>query len=106
MRDSIGADAGRVLPLLETRSFTFLIEDPATVWNLGPERYTAIADRYRALTPHKEKLGDRPEYRGPVPKRLSTKQQTGTELFQWCTAQRVVSRGWRCILRIRCCRRI
>ena len=30
MRDAIGADAARVLPLLDTRSFTFLIEDPAT----------------------------------------------------------------------------
>ena len=41
-----GADAARVLPLLDTRSFTFLIEDPATVWHLGPERYPAIAERY------------------------------------------------------------
>jgi hypothetical protein len=82
MRDSIGADAGGVLPLLETRSFTFLIEDPATVWHLGPERYTAIAERYRALTAHKERLAidlnivDR--YQNVYP----TKQQTGTELFQ------------------------
>jgi hypothetical protein len=82
MRDSIGADAARVLPLLDTRSFTFLIEDPATVWNLGPERYPAIAERYRALTPHKDKLAidlnivDR--YQNVYP----TKQQTGTELFQ------------------------
>ena len=82
MRDSIGADAAKVLPLLETRSFTFLIEDPATVWHLGPERYAAIAERYRALTPHKDKLAidlnivDR--YQNVYP----TKQQTGTELFQ------------------------
>ena len=39
MRDAIGADAARVLPLLDTHSFTFLIEDPATVWHLGPQRY-------------------------------------------------------------------
>jgi hypothetical protein len=82
MRDSIGADAARVLPLLDTRSFTFLIEDPATVWNLGPERYPAIAERYRALTAHRDKLAidlnivDR--YQNVYP----TKQQTGTELFQ------------------------
>jgi hypothetical protein len=36
MRDAIGADAARVLPLLDRHSFTFLIEDPATIWNLGP----------------------------------------------------------------------
>ncbi len=82
MRDTIGADAARLLPLLDRHSFTFLIEDPATVWHLGPQRYQAIADRYRALTPHREKLAidlnivDR--YQNVYP----TKQQTGVELFQ------------------------
>jgi hypothetical protein len=82
MRDAIGADAARVLPLLSSHSFTFLIEDPATVWNLGAQRYQTIAERYRPLTPHSEKLAidlnivDR--YQNVYP----TKQQTGTELFQ------------------------
>jgi hypothetical protein len=82
MRDAIGADAARVLPLLDTRSFTFLIEDPATVWHLGPERYTTIADRYRALTPHTDKLAIDlnivERYQDVYP----TRQQTGIELFQ------------------------
>src|SRR5207244_2568841 len=58
------------------------IEDPATVWHLGPQRYRSIAERYRALTPHHDKLAidlnivDR--YQNVYP----TKQQTGTELFQ------------------------
>ena len=82
MRDAIGADAARVLPLLASHSFTFLIEDPATVWNLGAQRYRTIAERYRPLTPHTDKLAidlnivDR--YQNVYP----TKQQTGTELFQ------------------------
>ncbi len=82
MRDSIGADAARILPLLDTHSFSFLIEDPATVWNLGPQRYPEIAKRYRPLTPHTGKLAidinivDR--YQDVYP----TKQQTGTELFE------------------------
>jgi hypothetical protein len=82
IRDALGADAARVLPLLDTHNFTFLIEDPATVWNLGPRRYPAIAERYEALTPHKDKLAidlnivDR--YQNVYP----TKQQTGSELFQ------------------------
>ena len=82
MRDAIGADAARVLPMLNSHSFTFLIEDPATVWNLGAQRYQAIADRYRPLTPRTEKLAidlnivDR--YQNVYP----TKQQTGTELFE------------------------
>jgi hypothetical protein len=82
MRDAIGADAARVLPLLDSHSFTFLIEDPATVWNQGAQRYQAIAERYRPLTAHHEKLAidlnivDR--YQNVYP----TKQQTGTELFE------------------------
>jgi len=81
MRDAIGADASRVLPLLDHHSFTFLIEDPATIWNLGPQRYSAIRDAYKPLTAHGEKLAidlnivDR--YQNVYP----TKQQTGTELF-------------------------
>jgi len=82
MRDAIGADAGRVLPLLEKHDFTFLIEDPATVWNLGPQRYPEIAKRYQPLTKRPEKLAidinivDR--YQDVYP----TRQQTGTELFE------------------------
>ena len=82
MKDAIGADAGRVLPMLKTRDFTFLIEDPATVWNLGPQRYPEIASRYRPITPKPERLAidinvvDR--YQDVYP----TKQQTGTELFE------------------------
>jgi hypothetical protein len=82
MRDAIGADAARVLRLLDTHSFTFLIEDPATVWNQGPQRYQAIAEKYRALTPHRERLGIDlnivERYQDVYP----TKQQTGTELYE------------------------
>jgi hypothetical protein len=82
MRDAIGADSARVLPLLDHHAFTFLIEDPATIWNLGAQRYKTIAEAYEPLTTHREKLAidlnivDR--YQNVYP----TKQQTGTELFQ------------------------
>ena len=82
MRDLIGADAGKVLPLLEEHDFTFLIEDPATIWNLGPQRYPQIAERYRPLTDRFDKLAIDinivERYQDVYP----TKQQTGTELFQ------------------------
>lgn len=82
MRDLIGADASRLLPLLDRHDFTFLIEDPATIWHLGPQRYPQIADRYRAITPKPEKLAIDinivERYQDVYP----TKQQTGTELFQ------------------------
>ena len=82
MRDLIGADAEQVLPLLDRRDFTFLIEDPATVWHLGPERYTEIAARYRTLTRSSSRLGIDlnivERYQDVYP----TRKQTGTELFQ------------------------
>ena len=82
IRDSIGADAARILPLLDRHDFTFLIEDPATVWHLGPQRYAEIARRYRMLTRRTEKLAMDinvvERYQDVYP----TKQQTGTDLFQ------------------------
>ncbi len=82
MRDAIGADSAQLLPLLEHHNFTFLIEDPATVWNEAPQRYEEIARRYRPLTPRQDRLAidlnivDR--YQNVYP----TKQQTGAELFE------------------------
>jgi hypothetical protein len=82
MRDAIGADASRALPLLDGHDFTFLIEDPATVWNLGPQRYPEIARRYEPLTKRAEKLAIDinvvERYQDVYP----TKQQTGAELFE------------------------
>jgi hypothetical protein len=82
MRDLIGADAAALLPLLDRHNFTFLIEDPATVWHLGPKRYPEIATRYEPLTPHAEKLAIDinivERYQDVYP----TRQQTGIELYQ------------------------
>ena len=82
MRDKIGADASKVLPLLKEHDFTFLIEDPATIWNMGPQRYPQIAARYQPLTDRQDKLAIDinivERYQDVYP----TKLQTGTELFQ------------------------
>jgi len=56
MREKLGVDTSRVLPMLEHHDFTFVIEDPATIWNQGPRRYPQIAARYAPLTPAQEKL--------------------------------------------------
>jgi hypothetical protein len=81
MREKLGADASRILPLLAQHDFTFLIEDPATIWNLGPQRYPQIAARYAPLTPAQEKLAIDlnivERYQDVYP----TKQQTGAELY-------------------------
>jgi len=82
MRDAIGADSAQLMPLLDRHNFTFLVEDPATVWNEAPQRYGEIARRYRPLTPRQDRLAidlnivDR--YQNVYP----TKQQTGAELFE------------------------
>ena len=82
MRDAIGADSAEVLPLLDRHNFTFLVEDPATVWNEAPQRYEEIARRYRPLTSRPERLAIDlnivERYQNVYP----TKQQTGAELFE------------------------
>jgi hypothetical protein len=35
IRDTLGADVARSLPLIQARHSTLLVEDPATLWNLG-----------------------------------------------------------------------
>lgn len=82
MRDAIGADAARLLPMLEKHAITILIEDPATVWHLGPQRYHAIAEGYRALTTRHEKLAIDLNIVNRYQNVYPTKQQTGTELLQ------------------------
>jgi hypothetical protein len=82
MRDAIGADAARILPLLDRRGFTLLVEDPATVWNLGPDRYARIAAEYLELNGGAGNLAIDinivERYQDVYP----TKRQTGAELFQ------------------------
>ncbi len=86
MHDLIGADASRVLPLMSDHRFTFLIEDPATIWNLGPQRYPQIASRYEPLTRAIPGAADRLAIDINIVERYQdvypTKQQTGTELFE------------------------
>ena len=82
MREKLGADASRVLPLLAEHDFTFLIEDPATVWNLGPQRYPQIAARYRPLTERQDKLAIDVNIVERYQDVYPTKVQTGAELFQ------------------------
>src|SRR5262249_6648143 len=81
----------RVLPLLGEHDFTFLIEDPATVWHLGPRRYPEIAKRYTLLTDRAGKLAIDinvvERYQDVYP----TKQQTGTALFELA---RLASGAW------------
>jgi hypothetical protein len=82
IRDALGADVAKSLPLMRAHRSTLLVEDPATLWNLGPERYAKLAEKYRELTPDRSEIAvdinvvDR--YQDVYP----TKKQTGVELFE------------------------
>jgi hypothetical protein len=82
IRDALGADIARSLPLIEARKCTLLVEDPATMWSLGPERYSKLAGQYRTLTPDSANLAVDinvvERYQDVYP----TKKQTGVELFE------------------------
>jgi hypothetical protein len=82
IRDELGADVARSLPAIQARNSTLLVEDPATLWNLGPDRYGKLAEKYRELTPNRRQIAvdinvvDR--YQDVYP----TKKQTGVELLE------------------------
>jgi len=78
MTDAIGADSVRAFSLLKDHAFTFLVEDPATLWNLGPQRYPEIAKRYPASQKLAIDINVVDRYQDVYP----TKQQTGVELFE------------------------
>lgn len=82
IRDALGADVARSLPLIQARKSTLLVEDPATLWNLGPERYSKLADKYRELTPDRARIAVDinvvERYQDVYP----TKKQTGIELLE------------------------
>jgi hypothetical protein len=47
IRDELGADTGRSIALIAAHKGTLLVEDPANLWNLGPDRYAKLAQKYR-----------------------------------------------------------
>ena len=78
MRELLGADTSRVIPLLPKYNATLLIEDPATVWHLGPKRYLDISAKYGRNPRLAIDINIVERYQDVYP----TKQQTGVELFQ------------------------
>jgi hypothetical protein len=82
MREAVGADVNGMLKLLERYKFTLVMEDPGSVWHLGPRRYEELAQTYSRLTPNAGQLGidiniiDRDQRAYP------TQKQTGTEFLE------------------------
>ena len=80
MRELLGADAARLLDLDDP--FSLLIEDPAPLRSLGPERYPEIARRYQPLTDSPERLAIDINIVERYQQTYPTRKQTGGELFQ------------------------
>ena len=82
VRDNLGVDSSRLLALMHQIPFTLLVEDPATIWHLGSERYPAISSAYLKESAYPERLAIDinifPRYQEVYP----TKQQTGIELYR------------------------
>jgi hypothetical protein len=82
MREFLGADTAALLPLAERYDFSLVIEDPATLWSLGPQRYPEIARRYQPLARDPQRLAIDINIVERYQRTYPTKKQVGTELFQ------------------------
>jgi hypothetical protein len=82
MREAVGADINGMFRMLEQYDFSLVMEDPGTVWHLGPRRYAELAKTYAGLTPRAGQLGidinivDRDQTTFP------TSKQTGVEFLE------------------------
>jgi hypothetical protein len=82
MREAVGADVTEMFALLDKYDFTLVLEDPGTVWSLGPRRYAQLAATYATLTRNTHRLGidinivERDEGTRP------TLKQTGSEFLE------------------------
>ena len=82
MREYLGADTAALIPLANELDFTIAIEDPATIWNLGPQRYTEIGRRYKELTTDTSRLAIDINIVERYQQVYPTRKQVGVELFQ------------------------
>ena len=81
VRDYLGYDNARLVKLLDKIPFTFIIQDPATLWHLGAERYPRIAELYGRLIPDSESLAIDVNIARRQYVAYPTEQQAGTEVL-------------------------
>ena len=82
MRDYIAVDPARIVALADTFGFALQVEDPFTLWTLGPERYARIAADYSGLTRSGERLSIDINVVERETGGFPTRKQTGLELYQ------------------------
>ncbi len=77
MKEALGADVAQMRALAARYPFTLIVEDPASMWSLGPDRYRVLGDKYGNGTAGIDiNVVDR--YQDVFP----TKKQTGGEFLE------------------------
>jgi hypothetical protein len=82
MREAVGADVNEIFGLLDKHDFTLVLEDPGTVWHLGPRRYEQLAETYSKLTRNTNRLGIDINIVDRDAKAYPTEKQTGAEFLE------------------------
>jgi hypothetical protein len=82
MREAVGADVNEIFGLLDKHDFTLVLEDPGTVWHLGPRRYAQLAETYSKLTRNTNRLGIDINIVDRDVKAYPTAKQTGAEFLE------------------------
>lgn len=88
MRDRIAVDTVRITALAHEVPFELQIEDPYTLWTLGPERYAAIAADYAGIVTPGQRLAVDINVVAREGDVRPTAQQTGLELVRLVSAAR------------------
>lgn len=82
MREHIGVDAEAIAKLQDKYRFMLQIEDPFTLWKLGPDRYKVIGEEYRSIMSDGNELSIDINVIDRGGKVYPTKKQRGLELYQ------------------------
>ena len=82
MHDRIAIDPERITRLVVKDAFALQVEDPYTLWALGPERYARIASDYRRLIGPAGRLSIDINVVPRGEEVVPTSQQTGLELYR------------------------
>lgn len=82
MREKIGVDASRIVELQYKYHFMLQIEDPYTLWNLGPDRYRVIGEEYRSIMSDRNQLSIDINVIDRGGEVYPTRKQRGVELYQ------------------------
>jgi len=90
MRDRIAVDPERITRLVVENAFALQVEDPYTLWALGPERYSRIASDYRRLIGPAGRLSIDINVVPRDEEVVPTSQQTGLEFYRLVSEARRV----------------